>query len=189
MMPTTEPVPRRFTTDEYYRMAEIGMFAGERVELIRGEILKMTPQGPQHVYSFGRCARLLERAFGEAFHARTQSPLSLPGGSEPEPDVAVVRGQPADYLAAHPTTAELVVEVADSTLTNDRRRKAPVYAEAAIPDYWIVNLSDRLLEVYRLPGPLGDGFAYAQTRVYRPTERVGPLGAPEASILVADLLP
>ena len=106
--------------------------------------------------------------------------------SEPEPDVAVVRGHQRDYIRAHPDTAVLVVEVSDSTLDYDRRRKGPAYARAEVPEYWVVNLVDHLVEVYR--DPMADR-GYQTVLTLRPGETIAPLGAPFASIAVDDLLP
>ncbi|MBI4572140.1 MAG: Uma2 family endonuclease [candidate division NC10 bacterium] len=95
----------------------------------------------------------LRKAFGEGTHVRIQLPLALDPSSEPEPDVTVVRGSPRDYRDAHPSAALLVVEVADTTLSHDRDQKGSLYARAGVADYWIVNLVDQVLEVYRDPGP------------------------------------
>src|SRR5262245_15212608 len=119
------------------------------------------------------------------------SPLALGEHSEPEPDVAVVAGAPEDYLAAHPATAALVVEVADSSLRLDRRFKAAAYARAGLPEYWIVNLPDRVLEVHRdrhPPANPADDWSYRSLATLPPPGQVTPLAAPHAPILVADLL-
>jgi len=114
-----------------------------------------------------------------------QLPLALGPYSEPEPDVAVVEGTIDDYVEAHPSTAVLVVEVADASLQFDRTRKAALYARAGIPDYWIVNLLDGVLEVHRQP----EGDAYRERLVLPSQERVRPLARPEVEIAVAELLP
>jgi Uma2 family endonuclease len=112
------------------------------------------------------------------------APLALDDDSEPEPDLAMVPGEPRDYVPAHPSTAPLVVEVADSSLRLDRRLKAGLYARARIPDYWIVNLAERALEVHRDPAPAASneiGWAYRSiTRLTRPPT-VSPLAAPPSS--------
>ena len=110
--------------------------------------------------------------------------------SEPEPDIAVVRGRIEDYRDAHPTSPVLVVEVADSSLARDRGRKGSLYARAGVPDYWIVNLTDGVLEIYRDPRRTAAGrWRYAAVRVGKPRATVSPLAAPRARIRVADLLP
>jgi Uma2 family endonuclease len=139
-----------------------------------------------------RIGQALTAAFGPRWHPRLQSPLALGEHSEPEPDIAVVAGAPLDYLEAHPTTAALVIEVADSSLRLDRRFKAAVYARAGLQEYWIVNLIDRTLEVHRDPQPPVEGaedWTYRSVEVLRQPAVVTPLDAPDARIAVADLLP
>jgi Uma2 family endonuclease len=126
------------------------------------------------------------------FHLRVQLPLALDPDSAPEPDLAIVAGSVRAYRVTHPTSASLVVEVADSSLAFDRSWKASIYARAGIADYWIVNLVDRLLEVYRDPAadsatPLG--YAYRQRLSFGPNDRVAPLAFPDVTIAVSDLLP
>lgn len=179
-----EPKPLRWTKSEYYRLGEMGFFENKRVELIEGEIIEMQPIGGEHVRAVNVGNRVLSRAFGEGFYVSVQNPLDLGEDTEPMPDLAVIAGDPA-ASAEVPATAALIVEVADSSVRYDRTRKARVYARAGIADYWIVNLVDRTLEVYRQPG--ADG--YADPRVYRPGDTVAPLAAPEATLAVADLLP
>ena len=119
-------------------------------------------------------------------------PLALGEHSEPEPDIAVVAGEPEDYLAAHPATAALVVEVADSSLRLDRRFKAALYAQAGLREYWIVNLVDHTLEVHRDPQPVSDApdlWMYRSVQVLRPPATVTPQAAPDARIPIAQLLP
>jgi Uma2 family endonuclease len=163
----------------------------DRVELIDGEILTMAPQGTRHAVTI----RLVQNALGTVFgheHVGVQLPLALDPASEPEPDLAVVPGSPRDHLDAHPDTALLVVEVADTTLAFAQRSKGSLYARAGIAEFWIVNVSDGVLEVYRQPDEDPSaryGFAYRDTQVLRAGEVVAPLAAPEAEIAVADLLP
>jgi hypothetical protein len=109
---------KRWSREDYERMIEAGIFApGERVELIDGEILEMSPQKSPHSTGVSLTAETLRVAFGEGYHVRTRMLLALDPYSEPEPDIAVVRGSPRDYRDAHPSSALLVVEIADSTLT------------------------------------------------------------------------
>lgn len=180
---------RLFTREEFYRMFDAGLFAQERVELLRGEILTMSPINPPHA-SAGDCiVEALRGVFRDGYVIREQKPLTLARGSEPEPDVAVVRGRPRDFSHAHPTRADLVVEIAESCLAKDRRIKAPIYAEAGIAGYWILNLQRRVLEVHRQPERIGTDFGFAQTTLYREQDLVSPLALPDAQIRVADLLP
>ncbi len=192
-MGVTSPQVRHWTRTEYYKMGESGIIGpSERVELIEGEIIAMTPQDTPHAVAGSLVEEVLRVAFGPGFHVRSQRPLSLGPDSEPEPDAAVVRGSARDYLKAHPTTAVLAVEISDATLPFDRGKKAALYARAGIPEYWILNLVDRVLEVYRDPGPSparpGD-HAYRSVRYFGPSESVTPIALPTASIRVADLLP
>jgi Uma2 family endonuclease len=115
-----------------------------------------------------------------------QLPFVVGDDSEPEPDIAVVRGNPRDYIFAHPSNAVLLVEISDSTLDYDRRRKGPVYARADVPAYWIVNLVDRVVEVYR--EPTADR-GYQTVRRYHPGETISPIDGTRAEIAVDDLLP
>src|SRR5262245_20020766 len=136
-MPAVEV--RRFTRDEYERMIVAGIFGPEeRVELLDGEILYVSPQESPHATGISLTLDALIRAFGDSFYVRCQLPLALDPHSEPEPDITVVRGRPRDFRDHHPETALLVVEVADSSLAHDRRRKGSLYARAGIEEYWIV---------------------------------------------------
>ena len=150
------------------------------------------PQGSSHAAVVMHIGQVLTSAFGAGWHARLQAPLALDDDSEPEPDMAIVAGVPLDYFAAHPSTAALIVEVADSSLRLDRRFKAELYARARLPEYWIVNLVDGALEVHREPQPVtGDvvSAAYRVVEILRPPATVTPLAAPAVTIPVADLLP
>ncbi|NWF71596.1 MAG: Uma2 family endonuclease [Nitrospirae bacterium] len=182
---------KRWTRQEYDRMAELGIFSpDDRLQLIEGNILTMTPQNSPHAATIGKTQRALERLFGPNVWVRVQMPLIIDPDSEPEPDLAVVPGAPTDYCNEHPRTAILVVEVSDSTLSLDRDRKRALYAHAGISEYWIVNLVERCLEVYRDPLRLLDQPAqYQFSRKVVPTETVSPLSIPHNSITVTDLLP
>ena len=185
------PVPRlKITREMYRRMAELGLFEGKRVELIEGEVLEISPVSPRHFASGDRIQRLFNTIFHEGFWVRFQGPLTL-GESEPEPDIAVVSGTPESYEEAYPTTAVLVVEIVDASLHYDRTYKLSLYARAGIPEYWIVNLKERVLEVYRNPIPLGEtmfGHGYKLREILRPGETVHPLAKPDAAIAVSELL-
>lgn len=193
MPPARPEAARRFSRAEYYRMAEVGILRpNERVELIEGEIIPMAPQGPEHAIVGDHLQELFARAFGSGYYVRAQRPLALGQASDPEPDIAVVSGSWTDYAAGHPTTALLVVEVAESSLSFDRQVKAGLYAAAGIADYWIVNLEQRLLEVYRQPGPdplAPSGASYARTERLGVRKTAAPLAAPHVQIPVHDLMP
>ncbi|HEU0204648.1 MAG TPA: Uma2 family endonuclease [Burkholderiaceae bacterium] len=183
-----EPPPKlhRFTRAEYEQMVAAGIFGPEKkIELLDGEIIDIAPQKSRHATAVTLCARALDRAFGAGVTVRAQLPLSLDDQSEPEPDVAVVRGNPRDYRDAHPSTALLIVEVAESTLAYDRARKLAAYARNAIPEYWILNVADETLEVCRAP----QGETYSNRQVLGPSDRVAPLHAADHEVPIADLLP
>jgi Uma2 family endonuclease len=143
---------KRLTRIEYERLVEKGVLGpGDRLELIAGLLLAAEPQSASH-YSAVRFAEMaLARTFGEGWEVRTQAPIALDDASEPEPDVAVVRGGPRDYATAHPAEPVLVLEVALTSLDFDREQKSSLYARAGQPEYWIVNLVDRMLEIRRDP--------------------------------------
>ncbi len=190
-MPLTEPRTVRWTKDEYHRLAEMGWFDQRRVELLDGEIFEMPVPRIPHVIALDVTSNALRTAFGSGYWVSSQAPLDLTLSSEPIPDLFVVPGKARDYTA-HPTTALLVVEISDTTLSFDRNRKASLYAAARIQDYWIVNLVDRQLEVYRVP--VSDpaqafGWSYSQRTILASGDTVSPLVLPQAQIPVADLLP
>ena len=183
---------RRLRRAEYDRLIDLGMFLGERIELLDGLLVVAEPQNSPHMATVIHVAEVLRAAFGPGWHARVQGPLALDDASEPEPDIAMVRGRPLDYAGEHPATAPLVVEVANSSLRLDRRIKAGLYARAGVPEYWIVNLVEGVLEVHRNPQPAPDqefGAAYHVVERYDRTMTVVPLAAPAASIMVGSLLP
>jgi len=191
VMAIHEKRTRRWTRVEYERLIDLGVFQpGDPIELIGGELMVAEPQGAPHYTSIQKTGRVLERAFGPSWNIRTQGPMGLDEESEPEPDVAVVPGDPEDYRSAHPSRADLIVEVSESSLAFDRGHKGSVYARAGILDYWIVNLVDRVLEVYREPAPDAAapfGARYARREMLDPSRQVSPLAAPHASIHVRDL--
>lgn len=174
---------RRWRRLEYERLVELGMFTGERLELLAGRLVVREPQGSAHAALAAHVGTVLAAAFGPGWHVRLHAPLALDPYSEPEPDVAVVAGSARDYLAAHPATAALAVEIADSSLRLDRRVKAALYARAAIPEYWIVNLVARVVEVHRDPSP------YRSVTIVAPPAVIAPITRPGATVAAADLLP
>jgi len=180
------PDRHRTTVDEYRRMAEAGVLAPDaRVELIAGEIIDMAPIGSRHAAVVERFARRFHRS-ANGFLVRTQQPLALNNYSEPVPDISLVRHRPDDYVTAHPTPVDtlLVVEVADTTLQYDLDEKAPLYAESAVPELWIVDLTRR--EVIRLAEP--EGGSYREREVASAAAHISPLLLPEAQIALSEVL-
>ena len=193
VMASDEVKTRRFSRAEYDRLIELGVFQpGEPIELIGGELMVAEPQGAPHYTAIQKTAKVLERAFGPGWTVRAQGPIGLDDDSEPEPDIAVVPGGPDDYGRAHPSRPALTVEVAESSLAIDRHHKGSVYARAQLPEYWLVNLIDRVLEVHREPVLSADapyGWRFGALLRLGPTEAVSPLAAPHARIAIADLMP
>ncbi|PYN96054.1 MAG: hypothetical protein DMD91_23010 [Candidatus Rokuibacteriota bacterium] len=184
---------RRWKRVEYEQLIERGIFLpGERIELIDGLLVVAEPQSSLHFTTVRLVERALTHAFGSGWDVRAQGPIALDDASEPEPDVAVVLGDLRDYLETHPADPVLVVEVSLTSLDFDRVHKSSLYARAGRPEYWIVDLVDRALEVRRAPAPSPSapyGWDYGSVEVLRPGDSARPLAAPAAQIAVADLLP
>ena len=192
MKQTERPGLHRWSRHEYARLIDHALLdEDDPVELLDGLLLVKEPQHSPHRTAVILVAKALERGFGEGWFVQTQSPIILDDRSEPEPDVCVVRGAPRDYAAAHPTRPALIVEVAQSGLLLARGRKAAAYARAGIADYWILNLSDRVLEVHRepaRPGPARRTWGYLAIETLGADAAVTPLAASAATIRVTDLL-
>lgn len=190
MIPATTPQarvePRRWTRQEYEQLASLGFFEPEeRLELLDGEIFRMSPQSSWHATAVTKAGQVAQQIFRRAYVVRIQLPLALDPHSMPEPDVAVVAGEVDDYRDAHPATAVLIIEVADSSLSYDRERKRRAYALAGITEYWLINLSDYRLEIFR--NPVGELYQYHL--ILAPGESVAPLTHPKRLITVQELLP
>lgn len=149
---------------EFERLVALGVFEDEKVELLHGFLVRMSPQGEEHSKSITRLSKILGRALGDRADVASHSPFAASDDSEPEPDLAVV--PPVDSAPGHPTTAFLLVEASASSLVRDRQVKAPLYAASAVTEYWILDLDARSVEVFRDPTPTG----------YRSIQRVGPAG-------------
>jgi Uma2 family endonuclease len=188
LTPAVPSEPIRTTVERYFGLVEAGVLSpDDRVELLEGVIVAMTPSHPPHAAAVGLVTRALLLVLGDRAAVRTQCTLVLPPWSAPEPDVAVVAGSHHDYAAAHPRTALLVVEVADSSLLQDRLTKAPLYAAAGIPEYWIVNLRTGAVEVMRDPDR--ERARYRDVRSCAAGERIPLAAVPGVEVPVADLLP
>ena len=184
---------KHWTRVEYERLVDLGAFGpDERLELLGGQLVVREPQGRPHATGIRLVARALRAVFGPDSNIEAQLPVALDEASEPEPDITVVTGGPGDYLASHPSRPELVVEVALASLALDRGEKASLYARAGVADYWILNLVDNVLEVYREPAADPHrpyGWRYASTATRRRGDSVTPLALPDSAIPIADLLP
>ncbi len=131
----------RWTHDEYLQAFELGWFQNKRTELIEGEIIYMSAMNVLHFQGVVKCDREMQKIFTEDYFVSTQCPIHVSDFSDPEPDIAVIAGEPEDYKDALPKTAALVIEIADTLLGYDRTEKASLYAKAGVQDFWIVNLS------------------------------------------------
>lgn len=183
---------RRWKRVEYDRLVALGVFEREPIELVGGELLVAEPQSAYHASAIRTVDHVLRAVLPEGWLVSAQLPVSLDDESEPEPDVFVVPGRLSDYRHAHPTRPVLAIEVAESSLAFDRRAKGSLYARAGIPDYWIVNLVDRVLEVYRDPGPDASapyGWAYRSVDTLASPAAVVPVAFPDTRVAVAALLP
>jgi Uma2 family endonuclease len=180
-----ERTRRLFTRKEYHRMGEAGILRPtERVELIRGEIVEMSPIGPRHIAFVNSLTELLIMRLGGRAVVSVQNPVALGEHSEPQPDLAVLRRR-ADYKHAEPATGDvlLLIEVADTSLAYDRRVKLRLYAESGIPEYWLIDASAETVEVHRRPRPDG----YAETRQGSGDAAVAPEAFPDVSLRLAEI--
>jgi Uma2 family endonuclease len=188
----TEPQVHLWNRHEYHQMADMGLFAGKRVELIEGQVISMSPMGSLHATAIALVAQALEAVFQTGYYIRWQMPFVVGMSSEPEPDIAVVPGTARDYRSEHPTVATLIIEVADTSLAYDRDTKGAIYAKAGVLDYWILNVVERHIEVYRKPivDPAHAlGYSYGSREVFRDGDMIEPLEKPGQSMAVADMLP
>ena len=192
-MASSSLLTKHWTRVEYERLIDLGAFRpGERLELVGGALLVCEPQGAPHATAVGLVEDALRQVFGTGWTVRTQGPIALDEDSEPEPDIAVVPGSRRDHSRAHPSRPVLIVEVAESSPAFDRGEKGSLYARAGVADYWILNLIDKTLEVYRDPETNPDspyGWHYGSARTLSADDRVRPLSAKNAEIPVADLFP
>jgi Uma2 family endonuclease len=174
---------RPLRRDEYERLVEAGHFQRERIELLRGRLIAMSPQKAAHATTLERLNDVLHPPLVGRARVRIQSPLALLDDSEPEPDLAVVSLD--DHRLKHPVSALLVVEVSESSLDYDRTDKARVYAEAGIPEYWVVNLVDDLVEAHLEPVR----GRYLRVVPYGRGQTLAPSAFPDLAVAVSDILP
>ena len=167
---------------EYDQLVALGAFQDERIELLDGALIQMSPIGPPHNSAVQKLTELFILALRERASVRCQMSLAAGDLSEPEPDLAIVpRG---DYDTDHPAAAHVIIEVAESSLATDRGRKLRLYASCGVPEYWVVDLSDRRIEVYT--GPSGSTYAHFETYLHGQSIRLGAF--PDVEVRVADVL-
>jgi len=179
---------RRFTVDEYYRMAEAGILhEDDRVELIEGEIVEMAPIGSRHAACVKRLNSLLSQRVGARALVGVQDPIRLDEHSEPQPDVTILLPRPDFYASVHPGPGDilLAVEVADTSAEYDREVKVPLYARSGIRESWLVDLPAGVVEVYRDPSPQG----YRQTQHLKRGDRIALAAFPDFELTIDELLP
>ena len=189
-MQTTETpfTVRLWTIQEYHHIVEAGIFhPEERVELIAGQIIRMSAKGTAHTAAVRRTARVLRHLLENQAEVYTQDPIQLDDSSEPEPDIAVVRIDSLDYADHHPTPLEvyLIIEVADSSLRYDCEPKAKAYAQSGIADYWVLDVNERKLHVFREPTQEG----YQSEVILSEEASLSPLQFPTLVIALQDMLP
>lgn len=153
MASTTAPIARLFSCDEFQQLVDSGFFAGERIELLDGVVITMSPQNTPHAATVNRLNYQLMQLCGPEVYIRVQSPVTLDEYNQPEPDIAICLPDPLDYVKAHPQSEQilLIIEVAETSLRQDRQQKARLYARSGIPQYWIVDLGRRGIEVRTNP--------------------------------------
>jgi Uma2 family endonuclease len=169
------------SVDDYHRIGELGILS-EKVELLRGIIVRKMAKSPLHEFVAQSLMMLLLAQVPPAFAVRPERPLTLQS-SEPEPDISIVRGQPADWSAMHPTHAELVIEIAITSILVDQE-KADIYAQGGIPEYWLVRPEDRVVDVYRQPTPDG----YASRNTLSAADTLLAISIPEIQIPIQSIL-
>lgn len=178
---------RRFTVDEYYKMAEAGILhEDDRVELIEGEIVQMSPIGSRHAACVMRLIQFFSQQGGQRVLVNAQNPIRLSDDTEPQPDIALLRPRPDFYASSHPGPEDilLVIEVADTSGPYDRQVKVPLYARSGIVETWLVDLPGGTIEVYRIPSPEG----YRQIQIVRRGERLAPAALPDLELSADDFL-
>jgi Uma2 family endonuclease len=183
MVPSLAPEGTRpLRRVEYDKLVALGVFEDERIELLRGALVPMSPIGPPHSATIDRLTRILVVALLDRATVRVQNPFAALDDSEPEPDVNVV--PVGDYDSDHPERALVLIEVAESSLARDRGIKLQIYAENGVPEYWVVNLVNRRIEVYSNPSSAG----YETIRHLERGQSIRLVSFPDVEIQVSDVL-
>jgi Uma2 family endonuclease len=184
--------PLRWTIREYRKLGESGFFSGVKTMLIRGEIFTMATPNPPHDEALNLTQEYLRQAFATGHHVRNQQGFDIGTDTDPSPDLAVVSGSIRELHGRTPTSAMLIVEISDTSLFDDLTTKAELYATAGVREYWVVDVTNRQLHIFRDPVALPAGLgatAYRTHLTLPPEETIAPLAAESASVRVADLLP
>ncbi|WP_414625009.1 Uma2 family endonuclease [Calothrix sp. CCY 0018] len=171
----------KWTIEEYHQMIEAGIFDNRRVELLKGEIVEMSPEGEPHAYFSSEAAVYLIRLLADKAMIRQEKPITLPNNSEPEPDISIVKPLGREYLEHHPYPENVfwLIEYSNSSLEKDLETKTKIYAEVGIAEYWVVNLKKRQLIVFREPS---DGEYASKTTITEGT--ICPLAFPDIAVSV-----
>lgn len=175
----------KWTIDEYHQMIAAGVLDDRRVELLKGEIVEMSPEGEPHAYSSHEAADYLSDLLGKQVSIRQAKPITLPNHSEPEPDIAIVQRLGREYLEHHPYPQNIfwLIEYSNSSLSKDLETKSRIYAEVGIPEYWVVNLKRMQLIVFRDPQ---DGDYASKSTLTEGT--IHPLAFPEVAVAVGSIV-
>jgi Uma2 family endonuclease len=175
----------KWTIDEYHHMVGAGILNGRKVELLKGEIVEMSPEGEFHAYSSDEAGEYLSKLLGERAKIRHAKPITLPNSSEPEPDIAIVQRLGAEYRQHHPYAENIfwLIEYSNTSLEKDLETKSKIYAEAGIQEYWIVNLKKLCLVVFRQP--LDSEYT---TKMTFTEGTIQPLAFPDVSISVSQII-
>ncbi|MDY6899384.1 MAG: Uma2 family endonuclease [Cyanobacteriota bacterium] len=178
-------IAAKWTTDDYHRMIAAGILCDRKVELLKGEIVEMSPEGEAHAYRSHQADKYLTVLLSEIAEVRQAKPITLPNDSEPEPDIAIVQPLGREYLEHHPYVENIfwVIEYSNSTLEKDLERKSKIYAEAGIQEYWVVNLKTLHLIVFR--EPLNGDYA---TKFTLSTGTIKPLAFGDVDVLVERII-
>ena len=190
--PAVGPQPHLWTIAEYRKLYLTGLFHDKKTMLLDGVLYVRVMPDPPHDTALNLTDACLRAAFATGHHVRNQQGFDIGNRTDPGPDLTVVTGSIRDLHGRTPTAAVMIVEVADSSLAIDTTSKAEYYATAGVPEYWVLDVVNRQLHVFRDPQPLPAGLgaiAYRTHRTLGPTDTVSPLAAPHASTTVADLLP
>ncbi|MCC5648152.1 Uma2 family endonuclease [Nostoc sp. CHAB 5824] len=186
------PPQRKYTIEEYEQIGNFGLFEGERLELVEGNIIEMSPITARHNTYVDNANEVMRRYFRIGYRVRVQSSFIIPGYNEIQPDIAVVRGRLQDFFSRHPDQAALIIEVAETSQEYDMGAKAQLYARAGVEDYWVIDTSRPRLYVHRQPvadSNASYGFRYSSVVELARADTVSPLARPRSIISVTDLLP